>query len=90
MVPGWLRTPKSVFWLDDPVLALSAVGRLWPSSGNLKKITLMKTLWFAVRYFNRQEQIPQVSPMPIKHHHQLQLDLVFSVTEAYNSGLNNV
>ena len=55
MVPGWLRTPKSVFWLDDPVSALSAIGRLWPSSGNLKKITLMKTLWFAVRYFNRQE-----------------------------------
>ena len=45
----------------------------------------MKTLWFAARYYYRQEKIPQVSPMPIKHHHQFQLDLVFSVTEAYNT-----
>ena len=25
------ETPKTVFWPDDPVLALPAVGRLWPS-----------------------------------------------------------
>ena len=46
------------------------------TKGNLKKITLLKTLWFAVIHYYRQEQIPQVSPTSIKHHHhQLQLGL---------------
>ena len=33
MVPGWffIFRPKTVFWPDNSVQALSAVGRLWPS-----------------------------------------------------------